>query len=320
MFRVNFSICLLLAGISTASAQSSQALIPLRIGQSKIASQAPSWVAQHKGMFKKHGLNVEVLSFRNGNEAVASLYAGSTDVTGSIPGSAFVAIERGFDMVAILQNGTASAKGPDVGSIQVRVDSPIKKLSDLKGKTLGINDMRSQMGVSVRLLVKRSGIDPSTVKFLELPPNSQLTALRNNRVDAVATSDPYSTQMQTMKIGRVIAWNYVETIPEQPLGVWFVKGTFLKKNPEAVNRFRAAMKEAIDYLNTDPVRARALVAEFIGMDPKLIATMPPTHWSYQVHLDKWQAVADMMKDSGQMERGHNAREYVAGPIKADIVH
>jgi len=80
--------------------------------------------------------------------------------------------------------------------------------------------------------------------------------------------DPFTTQLR-LNGGRVISWNYVEAIPEQPLGVWFAKGSFLKSNPQAIDGFIKAMKESIDYLHADDSRARAVkLSHFFADSPK----------------------------------------------------
>ncbi len=84
-----------------------------------------------EGIFDKNGLEVSLIEFRAGSEAAAALQGGSVDIVLMIPGTAMTANERGFDIVAVFQNETAKLKGPDSGSIQVRVDSDIKSLKDL---------------------------------------------------------------------------------------------------------------------------------------------------------------------------------------------
>ena len=107
--------------ISLASAQDTK-LIPLKVGVLKMAALTNPWTAKERGMFKKQGLDVTLIEFRTGNEAVAAHRGGSVDIILSIPGTAMTAVERGFDLLAISQNEVAKAKGPDSGSVQVLKD------------------------------------------------------------------------------------------------------------------------------------------------------------------------------------------------------
>jgi len=303
---------------SVAQAEAAEP-VKLRLGVAKMASLATPWVAEKQGFFKKYGLSVEVISFRGSVEAIAALHSGSVDVIGAIPGTAFVAIERGFDMVPLSQNETAKAQGPDSGSIQVRKDSPIKSLAQLKGKKIAIPGPRTQKGVVVLSLLRKAGIGEKDVIIQELPLASQAEALRHGRVDAVATVDPYSTQMLKSGIGRVLVWDYVASIPEQPLGIWYVRKKMVQENPRATEGLRKGLAEAVDFLNANPPRARALVAEFTGMDPKLVADMPLPRWSYRIDPAKWQAVIDLMRESGQLKRAHDVSEYLTPQMAPDII-
>ena len=98
---------------------------PLKVGVLKMAALTNPWTAKERGMFKKQGLDVTLIEFRTGNEAVAAHRGGSVDIILSIPGTAMTAVERGFDLLAISQNEVAKAKGPDSGSVQVLKDFAI---------------------------------------------------------------------------------------------------------------------------------------------------------------------------------------------------
>jgi NitT/TauT family transport system substrate-binding protein len=292
---------------------------PVRVGVIKMAALTDPWLAEKEGFFKKNGIDATLVEFRAGAEAAAALQGGSVDIVLMIPGTAMTAIERGFDMVAIFQNEIAKTKGPDSGSIQVRNGSDIMTLKDLAGKRVAVSQLHSQNTVGAQMLIKQAGVDPSSVQFIELPFPTQYDALKNKAVDAVVTVDPYTTQLQSSGLGRVISWNYVESIPEQPLGAWFAKRNYLAKNGELIDRFNKAIKESIDYLNADPDRARAAVVAYTGLDPKLVASMPLITWDYHVQPDRWRKVVELMTKSGELKKPHSPEEFFGEPIKPYIV-
>ena len=100
---------LLLGQMSLACTQ--HKLSPLKVGVLKMAALTNPWTAKERGMFKKQGLDVTLIEFRTGNEAVAAHRGGSVDIVLSIPGTAMTAVERGFDLLAISQNEVAKARG-----------------------------------------------------------------------------------------------------------------------------------------------------------------------------------------------------------------
>jgi NitT/TauT family transport system substrate-binding protein len=171
----------------------------------------------------------------------------------------------------------------------------------------------------MQILLKRAGVDPKKLQLVEIPFPSQVDALKSKQIDAVDTVDPYTTQLIASGLGRVLAWDYADSIPEQPLGAWFAKSSFIKSNPSVIERFNAAIKESIDYMLADPQRARAEVVAYTGLPPDLVKEMPLIGWDYTVRADKWQAVIDMMVESGELKSKHTANEYFADEIKPYVV-
>jgi NitT/TauT family transport system substrate-binding protein len=308
-----------LAGPLAASAQQSPKLTPLKVGVLKMAALTNPWVAKQRGIFERNGLDVTLVEFRSGNEAISAHRGGSVDVVLAIPGTAMTAIERGFDLVAVAQNEIAQKQGPDTGSVQVLKDSPYKALADLAGKKIAVSGLHSQKTVAMQTVFRNAGVDPAKLVLVEIPFSSQADALKSKQVDAINTVDPYTTQVLAMGLGRVIAWDYVDSIPEQPLGAWFARSTFTKSNPDVIDRFNKSIKESIDYMWADQNRARSEVVAYTGLDAALVKEMPMIGWDYKVRLEKWQAVVDMMVANGELQSKHRAEEFLSEQIKPYVV-
>jgi NitT/TauT family transport system substrate-binding protein len=312
-----FGLAAVLAGASAAAAQ--QKLTPLKVGVLKMAALTNPWVAKQRGIFERNGLDVTLVEFRSGNEAISAHRGGSVDVVLAIPGTAMTAIERGFDLVAVAQNEIAQKQGPDTGSVQVLKDSPYKALADLAGKKIAVSGLHSQKTVAMQTVFRNAGVDPAKLVLVEIPFSSQADALKSKQVDAINTVDPYTTQVLAMGLGRVIAWDYVDSIPEQPLGAWFARSTFTKSNPDVIDRFNKSIKESIDYMWADQNRARSEVVAYTGLDAALVKEMPMIGWDYKVRLEKWQAVVDMMVANGELQSKHRAEEFLSEQIKPYVV-
>jgi NitT/TauT family transport system substrate-binding protein len=308
-------IAAMLVSAALAPAAAQEKLAPLKVGVLKMAALTNPWIAKERGIFQKNGLDVTLVEFRTGNEAIAAHRGGSVDIILSIPGTAMTAVERGFDLVAISQNEVAKAKGPDSGSVQVLKDSPYQTLVDLAGKKIAVSGLHSQKTVAMQTLFRRAGVDLSKLQLIEIPFPSQVDALRSKQVDAINTVDPYTTQLIASGLGRVVAWDYADSIPEQPLGAWFAKSTYVKANPKVVEGFNKSIQESIDYMMADPQRARAEVVAYTGLPADLVKDMPMIGWDYRVKGDRWQAVIDMMVENGELKSKHTADEYFAEQIK-----
>ena len=147
------------------------------------------------------------------------------------------------------------------------------------------------------------------VEFVEVPFSSMGDALKNNQVDAISLVDPYTTQLVSEGTTKVISWNYVESIPEQPVGAWYARSKFVEENSEAVSRFYDAISASIEYMLADEERAKKHIVDFTGVDEKLITDMPQIAWSNEFNKDVWQQIVDMYVEAGELKQKHEATEY-----------
>ena len=117
----------------------------------------------------------------------------------------------------------------------------------------------------------------------------------------------------------MLSWHFVESVPEQPIGAWYAKANFVKANAEAAARYAKTIREAIEYVNADEQRTRRDIAEYTGLSLDLLKNMPLNKWDFRVKPDRWQAVADMMFEMGELQQRHKAEEYLSDSIKPYVV-
>jgi NitT/TauT family transport system substrate-binding protein len=291
----NFWVAVSIAAAAATGAASAQekAMTPLRIGTLKVASQTDMSVAVQRGIFKKHGVDVGISYFNTGADSIPAMQGGAVDIVLAIPGVGMIAIDRGLDIACVFQDEVAHAAPPDSASVQVLENSPIRSLSDLRGKKVGVGSLSTQNTIAVKMLLEKDGVDLNSVQFSEVPFPAMANALKAGHVDAVNPIDPFTTQLR-LSGGRVLSYNYVAAIPEMPVGVFWSKNAFIKANPQVIDAFIASMKEAVDYLRSDEKRARDEIADFVKMDRAILDQMPLIGWDYRIKLDKWQAVVGMM--------------------------
>ena len=318
--RVLIAVCM--AGVATfamsARAQDAKPL-PLKVGTLKQGSLTNVWVAKQSGIFAKNGLDVELIEFRIGNEAVAAQRGGAVDVVLTIPGTAMAANERGFDLMLVSGSETSQATAPDTGSIVVRKDSPIKKLADLKGKTIAISGTHTQKTVAIQTILKRAGVQPTDFNFIEMPYAAQVDALRGKQVEVVASLDPWTTIFRNSDFATVLAYDYLESLPEQPIGGWYARREFAGKNAEAMKRFARSMCDVADYLRADSERARASIAAYTGLDPALIKDVPLNKWTCKIDLKTWDRIGQMMFEGGELQKPFKIEDWMFESAKPNVI-
>lgn len=306
---------LLVALSFLVAALPAQAQAPkIRFGVMKIAALSNAWLAEQQGLFKKHGVDVELVIIRSGAEGVNALQGGSIDVTLAIPSFALSANERRFDLVLVMQNELASARPPDTGGIVVARESGIAKPADLVGKTVGVNALHAQEAVDAQYVIRKAGVPSGKVKYVELPYPTMWDALARKQIDAAVAIDPFTTMM-VQRGGRVIAWEYVDSIPEQPIGTFWAKRAWAQQNAELLGKFVAAIEESHAYMNADKARAKEIVAKFTGLPADLVQAMPPINWSSKIDLGKWRELIALLKEQGELRATPKPEDYFSSGVK-----
>jgi len=202
---------------------------------------APSWVTADKGIWKKHGLDVELIYLRGGSRTVSALIGGSIDfIIGSDVGS----------ITAILQGAEITKLGVTTNTLGYSmVGQPnLKSIRDLKGKIIGITQGRDAAYSRVVKILRENGMDASRdVKFLPIAegPAGRLAALSSGVIHATMFTPP--TDMIAERAGmKIISKIDAENVGG---GLSTMKSAVQKNRPTLV-RFLKAYIEGIHYLKT----------------------------------------------------------------------
>jgi NitT/TauT family transport system substrate-binding protein len=289
-----------LAGTATAAhAQTAPPKIPIRIGVIKITGITVIYAAQKLGYFAAQGLDATLTPATNGQVLLNGLGAGDLDFTLAIPGTAMQARDRaGQKVVLVLQNEVAHATPPDQGAVLARNDSGITSMSMLGGKTIGFLSIGNQYSATVLDVLAKHGVDPKSVKMVELPLAQMQGAMEKHQVDAVAALEPFVTIINDSKQTHVLSWNYTEAIPSQPVGAFWAMEDWANKNPATVKKFQTAVRQATQYLETHPAEKTQLTEEFTGIQSALLANLIPDLWTNKVIRSDWEKMMKMMVQQG----------------------
>src|SRR4249919_993737 len=156
-----------------------QPLQKIRIGYPSISSrQAQLWIAKDEGLFKKYGLDVELIFLRGGQVAIQAL-------TGSDPpivtiGNVIIANLQGHDIVLV-----ASVENSYDQSVFARPGT-FTQMEQLKGKRFGISGFGSATHNAALILFKKFNLEPNKDVSLVVagPTSERLSAVEGGRIDA----------------------------------------------------------------------------------------------------------------------------------------
>ena len=145
------------------------------------------FVARDAGLFRKHGLDAELIQMA-GPLPVAALAAGEIDyLTGYTTG--IVATGQGAPLKGIM----ISLRKPPFFLI---AEPSIQRIGDLAGKRIGVDRIGSLQHLVVRLLLKAKGTDPERVIFTQTGSVSNtVTSLGQSAVSAAVLSGPHNVIM-----------------------------------------------------------------------------------------------------------------------------
>src|SRR5206468_10758334 len=141
---------IILTGATTTNAQE---LKKIKVGYPAIAyNQIHIWVAKDAGLFRKYGLDTEVIFFRGGQMATQALVAGDPPIVNI--GTVVQAGLQGHDVVLI-----ASSESAYHYSVVARPG--ISTVEQLKGKRLGVSGFGSASHNAALILCKKFNLEPN---------------------------------------------------------------------------------------------------------------------------------------------------------------
>lgn len=165
---------------------SSDAQDKLRVGLSSVSATSGSiWVAEEKGLFKKHGIDAEVIIIGGGaSRVVSSLLAGEIQFSVGGGDAVIRAALRGADPVL-----TASPLKTGLQRLMVRPD--IKSPAELKGKRVGITRFGSASHWVLQLFLRKWGMRSEDIQILQLGSSpAMLASLENAVIDGAVFTIP----------------------------------------------------------------------------------------------------------------------------------
>ena len=116
------------------------------------------WVAQEEGLFKKYGLDVELIHIASTSRAIQSMLSGEIQYTTADALNSIQAVGAGADVVMVCEGVNRF-----VFSIMARPE--IKRLADLKGKKIGITRIGSSTHTAVLFAVNKAGLADQRLFF-----------------------------------------------------------------------------------------------------------------------------------------------------------
>lgn len=213
----------------------------IRVGLSSVsATNGSVWVAEEKGLFKKYGIDAEVIVIGGGgSRVVGSLIAGELQFSIGGGEGSLRAQMKGADVVI-----AASTFTQGVQRILARPE--IKTPRDLKGKRVGITRFGSAAHLVLQLMLRKWNMTPDDVQILQVGSSpAMMASLDKGGIDAAVLTMP-TFFLAEEKGFRVLG---------DPVGmdIFYLQNTletsrgFIRRNRDQALRFMKGYIEGIAY-------------------------------------------------------------------------
>ncbi len=304
-----FLLTLLMVAFAFPSRAETQTLPTLRIAAVSADAFAEAYFALEMGFFKKVGLDVDVQTFANGTAATIAVASGAADVGITSPVNLVPAIERGVPFTLIAGGGLYTTDTPVV-VMDVAKDSPLKTAADLEGKTVGVSGLNDIMQVSTVTWLAAHGVDPTKVRFVEIPFPQMGAALVRGTVDAAVINEPSLTIAKNNGLTRDFARVFDAISPLVMNGAWFTTVPFAQKNPELIKRFQAAIYETAKWANKNHERSAEILEKYSKIDAHTAQTMTRSIYADSLPVSSVQPELDAAFKNKMLQRPFDANDMI----------
>lgn len=250
---------------------------------------APSVAMQYgidKGIFAKHGLDVQLSTSSAGAAMLPAVSTGDLNFAVGNPLSVITAVNKGLDMKIATGFSNSKATGNDINGVVVRADSGINTFADLAGKTTSVNALKTQGDLTIMESAAMAGGDPKALKFSEMPFPDMEAQLERKNVDAVWLPEPFLSKALANPAYKLLGYPNQKAIPGLPTMVTFTSGKFAQEKPEVVAAFKAAVTETLAAAEADQTGAKALLPAFMKMDATVASKLKMETWDGTVPNDQ----------------------------------
>jgi NitT/TauT family transport system substrate-binding protein len=254
-----FAFALTATALTSASAFADD-VVKLTIGQRGNWDTAITQLGTKAGIFKKHGIELEMIYTSGSGETLQPVIAGSVDI-GLAVGTlgAIGAFAKGAPVRIIGAEATGAAD-----YWYAKASSPIKTLQDTNGHTIAFSTKGSSTDSVVRAFIKEFNLTATPVPTGN--PSATLTQVMTDQVDVGWSAPPFGLkEMDESKIRLVARATDAAIVRGQTIRTMVANAGALAKRKDAIKRFMQAYHEAIEYMYSDNPQVIKDYAEFAGV-------------------------------------------------------
>ena len=220
-------------------------------------SAAP--VAVQRGIFEKHGLDVELVNFSGStDQLLESIATGKADAGVGMIHRWLKPLESGFDvkLVGSSHGGCVRLVGSEAAGVT--------SLKALKGKTVAVSDLNSPGKNFFSILLVKAGVDPEKeVTWRQFPGDMLGVAVEKGEAHAIADGDPNLFIIQRRTKGLVdLASNLSGEYASKTCCVLGVTGGIVRNEKSVAAALARSINEASDFVANYPAETAKIFSPY----------------------------------------------------------
>jgi NitT/TauT family transport system substrate-binding protein len=260
-------LTLVTALLISAASQRAQAddVLKVAIPQRGAWDSGVAELGQRGGIFKKHGLTLEVLFTQGGPESIQAVIGGSIDIAAAVGTSAALGtFAKGAPLRLI---GGEMIGAPEL-YWYVRSDSAVRSIADFNERTIAYSLTGSSSHAAVLALIQQYRLSARPVSTGSI--QATVTQTMTGQVDIGFGAAPFGLDVVEDGRARIVATgNDVASLRTRSVRVNVTNAATLAGRRDAIARFMQAYRETLDWMYADPA-ALAIYKDYSGLPDPIV--------------------------------------------------
>ena len=243
----------LLAAPAIVRAQAlEKASLTLAVGGKNLLYYLPLTVADQLGYFRAEGLDLKIVDFAGGSQALRAMIGGSADVVSGAFEHTINMQAKGQKLRAVVLMG----RSPQIVlGVNPKTMPNFKTVAELKGKKIGVTAPGSSTNVMANFVLAKAGLKPSDVSIIGVGAGAgAVAAMRSGQIDAMSNLDPVITQLTRTGDLKIVSDTRIVAESEKvfggpmPAGCLYLPQSFIDKHPRSVQALANAIVRANQWI------------------------------------------------------------------------
>jgi NitT/TauT family transport system substrate-binding protein len=245
-------------GASNSASTSTKYSGTIHIASSTWTGYALIYLANAKGIWKQHGLDVNFKDVEDPNDRFIALAAGRLEGMASTVDAFARQQSNGVNAVEVFPIDAS------VGGDGILAKNTIQTVADLKGKAVGVNQGSVSEWFLAQVLEK-NGLHLSDVKEQNMTSGAAGAAFVASKLDVAVTWEPWLSKAKVRTDGHVLVSS--KQYPDLIMDSFAFRKDFIQKYPDTVKDFMKAYYDAFAWMQANQTEALKVIGDAVQESP-----------------------------------------------------